>query len=106
MIRGRLIGRSIVHSQTQLKQRTDAVWEDARVRRETCCAPREKVAAVMNGSRAPVWDHVIDALLAGCRDEGAGEAYLTRSACGIAAYAPSPHIRVEVIERLSDRSVV
>jgi hypothetical protein len=85
MIRGRLIRRIMMHSQTQLKQRTEVVWEDARVRRETCCAPREKVAAVMNGSRAPVWDHVIDALLAGYRDQGAGEAYLTRPASGIAA---------------------
>jgi hypothetical protein len=95
----------MMHSQTQLKQRAEAVWEDARVRRETCCAPREQVAAVMNGSRAPVWDHVIEALLAGFHDQGAGEAYLTRSARGIAAYAPSPHIQIEVIERLSVTSV-
>ena len=94
-----------MHSQTQLKQRAEAVREDERVRRETCCAPREKAAAVMDGSRAPVWDHVIDALLAGYPDEGAGESYLTRPAPGITAYAPSPHIQVEVIERLSGTSV-
>lgn len=94
-----------MHSQRQLEQRADAVWEDARVPRETSCAAREKAAVVMNGSRAPVWDHVIDALLAGFHDEGAGQAYLARPAPGIAAHAPSPHIQVEVIERLSVTSV-
>jgi hypothetical protein len=94
-----------MHSQTELVQHTEAVWEDARVRRETCCVPRENVAAVMNGSRAPVWDHVIDALLAGFHEQGAGEAHVTRPAPGIAAYAPSPHIQVEVLERLSVTSV-
>ncbi|MET3233585.1 DUF3331 domain-containing protein [Paraburkholderia sp. 22099] len=95
----------MMHSQTQLEQRAEAVWEDARVRHERSRAPREKVAEVINGSRAPVWDHVIDALLAGFHHEGAGEAYLTRPAPGIAAYAPSPHIQVEVIERLSVTSI-
>ncbi|MBK3738942.1 DUF3331 domain-containing protein [Paraburkholderia aspalathi] len=95
----------MMHSQTQLKQRAEAVREDERVRLETCCAPCEKAAAVMDGSRAPVWDHVIGALLAGHHDEGVGESYLTRPAPGIAAYAPSPHIQVEVIERLSVTSV-
>ncbi len=59
----------------------------------------------MNGSLAPVWDHVIDALLGGIHNQGAGEVYLRWSARGIAAYAPSPHIQVEVIERLSNTSV-
>jgi hypothetical protein len=95
----------MMHSQTQLKQRAEAAREDERVRRETCCAPRENAAAVMDGSRAPVWDHVIDALLTGYRDEGEGESYLTRPAPGFAAYGPSPHIQVEVIERLSVTSV-
>jgi hypothetical protein len=94
-----------MHSQTQLKQRTEAVWEDARTRRETCCAPSEKAAAAMSGSHVPVWDHVIDALLAGNHDEGAGEAYVTRPTPSIAEYTPSPHIQVEVIERLSVTSV-
>jgi len=94
-----------MHSQTQLKQRAEAVQEDERVRRETCCASREKSSAVMNGNRAPVWDHVIDALLAGFHHQGVGDAYLTRPARGIAAYAPSPHIQVEVIERLSVTSI-
>lgn len=94
-----------MHSQNQVKQRAEALREDERVRRETCCFPGEKAAAVMDGSRAPVWDHVIDALLAGCHDEDAGASYLTRPTLGIVAYAPSPHIQVEVIERLSGRSV-
>jgi hypothetical protein len=105
MNRSRLIGRSMMHSQIQLEQRAEAVWENARVRSETCGAAREKAAAVMNRSRAPVWDHVIDALLTGFHDEGAAQAYLARPAPGIAAHAPSPHIQVEVIERLSITSI-
>jgi len=71
----------------------------------SACAVHEQMAKVANCNRAPVWDHVIDALLTADSDTGAGATYLTRSAGGVAAYAPSRHTQVEVIERLTETSI-
>ncbi|HEY0230821.1 MAG TPA: DUF3331 domain-containing protein, partial [Dokdonella sp.] len=60
-----------------------------------------------DGLRSSVWDHVIHALLPGYRGESgeSGEASRERRTPRMAACVPSPHIQVEVIERLSETSV-
>ena len=74
--------------------------------RQAVCGPAcDKTNAAMDGSGASVWDHVIHALLGSYRSDGAGKAYLARPASRGAAYAPSSHVQVEVIERLSDTSI-
>ncbi|RKT21599.1 uncharacterized protein DUF3331 [Paraburkholderia sp. RAU2J] len=75
------------------------------IRHEARCASCEKTNATIDDIGASVWDHVIHALLPGYRSEGVREAYLARPASRHAAYAPSSHIRVEVIERLSGTSI-
>jgi|GEM_PF-600784 len=56
-------------------------------------------------SRALVWNHVIERLVAGYRNDTEASVYravpLTREAAG----GPSRHRQVEVIERLSDTSI-
>ncbi|AUT76121.1 hypothetical protein C2L64_45675 [Paraburkholderia hospita] len=79
--------------------------EESRIRREGCGSLREKPVVVPDGSRAPVWDHVISMLHSGDSYEGANEAHIARSSCRLAAYVPSPHIQVEIIERLSESSI-
>jgi hypothetical protein len=81
--------------------------------------------ATIDARRLSVWDHVVHGLLPGYRSErcggaggGAGgeaggeagreatrEASRTRRPSRMAAYAPSLHVQVEVIERLSATSV-
>ncbi|MBB5471158.1 hypothetical protein OKW30_005138 [Paraburkholderia sp. Clong3] len=75
------------------------------IRHEARRASCEKTNATINDIGASVWDHVIHALLPGYRSEGLGDAYLARPASRRATYAPSSHIQVEVIERLSDTSI-
>ncbi|WP_454828572.1 DUF3331 domain-containing protein [Paraburkholderia xenovorans] len=89
-----------MHSETCLTPRGEAS-------REACCAPREPADASPDGLRASVWDHVIHALLPDYRGESgeSGEASRERRTPRMAACVPSPHIQVEVIERLSETSV-
>ncbi|MFM0208541.1 DUF3331 domain-containing protein [Paraburkholderia sediminicola] len=93
-----------MHSETHLKQRTDTVHQEARAVHEALCPPRGNVAVVLDGG-APVWEHMIVRLLASYRCEGEGEAYLKPRAKCIASNAPSRHVQVEVIERLSQTSI-
>ncbi|MFM0549462.1 DUF3331 domain-containing protein [Paraburkholderia sediminicola] len=80
-----------MHIETPLKQRT-----------ETAQHP----SAMPDDGRAPVWNHVINRLLAGYCNETEGEAYLKAPAKRVAAAdAPSRHIQIEVLERLSDTSI-
>lgn len=72
---------------------------------ETYCAPRESAAPLLDAGRAPVWDHVINRLLAGYRSEAEGEAYLKRPVNRAAVQMPSHHVQIEVIERLSESSI-
>jgi hypothetical protein len=103
------LGRSAMQIESPLKPRTDALRPEAGSRREGCCAAGENPAASCDAgrdARAPVWDHVISRLLAGYRSEAEGEAYLLRPRIDRAALnAPSRHVQVEVIERLSDTSI-
>lgn len=96
---------STMHSETRLKQRTDPTHQEARVSHEALCTPRGNAAAVLDSGRAPIWEHMIARLLAGYRSESEGEAYLKPPAKRIASHAPSRHIQVELIERLSQTSV-
>ncbi|WP_341316635.1 DUF3331 domain-containing protein [Paraburkholderia sp. IMGN_8] len=88
-----------------MKPHPEAFQKEALTGPDACGAPHETAGPMMTGARAPVWDHVIGALLAGDGNEGAGEAYRAQPARRMAVYAPSPHIQVEVIERLSDTSI-
>ncbi|RAS22596.1 DUF3331 domain-containing protein [Paraburkholderia bryophila] len=74
-----------------------------------CQASYEQSGAAFHDAGVSVWNHVIHAL---CRidrsegeGEGAGEAFLLRPASRRAAYALSPHVQVEVVERLSESSI-
>ncbi|ASW03031.1 hypothetical protein CJU94_31470 [Paraburkholderia aromaticivorans] len=87
----------MMHSETHLKRRVEAS-------REACCAAAEQADTTPDGRRASVWDHVIHGLLPTYRSAG-GEASRARRASRMAACVPSPHVQVEVIERLSDTSV-
>ena len=89
---------STMHGETHLKRRVDAS-------REACCATPEQADASADGRRASVWDHVIHALLPSHRAVGAGEGSRVRRAPRVAACVPSPHVQVELIERLSDTTV-
>lgn len=86
----------MMHSETHLKRRVEAS-------REACCAPPEQTCTTQDGP-ASVWDHVIHGLLPSYRSVG-GDASRARRAARMAACVPSPHVQVEVIERLSDTSV-
>jgi hypothetical protein len=55
--------------------------------------------------RAAVWSHVIDALVAGDGRATEREPHLQPRADSMASYAPSPHVEVSVIERLTHTSV-
>ncbi|HYS64323.1 MAG TPA: DUF3331 domain-containing protein [Paraburkholderia sp.] len=94
-----------MHIESPLKQCTEVAQLEASIFREACCAPGENTAALCDDARAPVWDHVISKLLAGYRSEAEGEAYLKPPIDRAAANAPSRHVQVEVIERLSQTSI-
>lgn len=72
---------------------------------EICMTLHAEANATVGGRRTSVWDHVIHGLLPSYRSEGGTEASRSRRTSRVAAYAPSSHIQVEVIERLSDTSV-
>ncbi|WP_144148991.1 DUF3331 domain-containing protein [Paraburkholderia sp. BCC1884] len=97
--------------ETPLKQRPDAVRQEARMHHESYCSPRDNAAPLLDtrdaldAGRAPVWDHVINRLLAGYRSEAEGEAYLKRPVNRAAMQMPSLHVQIEVIERLSESSI-
>lgn len=92
------MGATMMHSEAHLKRCVEAS-------REACCAPLEPADASADGRRASVWDHVIHGLLPSHRAAGAGDASRVRRASRMAACVPSPHVQVELIERLSDTSV-
>lgn len=80
-----------MHIDTSLKQRTQTA---------------QHPSAMQDDDRAPVWHHVISRLLAAYCNETEGEAYLKAPAKRVAAaHAPSRHIQIEVLERLSDTSI-
>ncbi|WP_027213099.1 DUF3331 domain-containing protein [Burkholderia sp. WSM2232] len=56
-------------------------------------------------SRALVWNHVIERLVAGYRNDTEARAYRAVPLTREAASGPSRHRQVEVIERLSDTSI-
>ncbi|WP_168791464.1 DUF3331 domain-containing protein [Paraburkholderia aromaticivorans] len=92
--------------ETPLKQRTETAQHGTRVRREAYCEVSDNTSAMPDDGRAPVWSHVINRLLAGYCNETEGEAYLKAPAKRVAAAdAPSRHIQIEVLERLSDTSI-
>lgn len=66
-------------------------------------APAAPAAFHANG--VAVWSHVIDALVAGSGNEGEGARHLQSRADCKRPYVLSPHVQVNVIERLSDTSV-
>ncbi len=88
-----------------MKPCTEVVPEEAPVRQEGCASPRERATPVPDGGRVPVWEHVINTLLACHNHERADETHLARPACRVAACVPSPHAQIEVIERLTDSSI-
>jgi hypothetical protein len=95
-----------MHIDTPLKQRTETAQHETRDRREAYCQVSENPSAMPDDGRAPVWNHVINRLLADYCNEIEGEAYLKARAKRIAAaHAPSRHIQIEVLERLSDTSI-
>ncbi|TDY22845.1 uncharacterized protein DUF3331 [Paraburkholderia sp. BL6665CI2N2] len=96
-----------MHIETPLTQRTDTVQYETRVRCGACCQVSENAPAMPDDRRAPVWDHVINRLLAGYCNETEGEAYLKPRAKRVAGAAdtPSRHIQIEILERLSDTSI-
>jgi hypothetical protein len=59
----------------------------------------------LHASEVAVWSHVIDALGADFDNAGEGQPYLHPRAGCKGPYVLSPHVRVSVIERLSDTSV-
>ncbi|PQV44839.1 DUF3331 domain-containing protein [Paraburkholderia sp. BL21I4N1] len=78
-------------------------------RQAACQTSYEPSGATFDDAGVSVWDHVIRALRRVDRSdgdgEGAAEAFLPRPASRRAAYALSPHVQVEVVERLSETSI-
>lgn len=76
-------------------------------RQAACQASYEPGGAAFDDAGVSVWNHVIHALRRVERSdgEGAGEAFLLRPVSRRAAYALSPHVQVEVVERLSETSI-
>lgn len=90
----------MMHREAYLKRHVEPV-------RDTCCVTLDQPDAMSDGRRAAVWDHVILGLLpglCGTAPDSGREASRGRRP-RVAAYAPSSHIQVEVIERLSETSV-
>ncbi|RDJ98051.1 DUF3331 domain-containing protein [Paraburkholderia lacunae] len=94
-----------MHVDIHTNQCTEMVRGEGQVRQGALCAPCDRADSRIDGGRMPVWDHVIRALLAGHCDEDRRGPQLARPSNGIDAYATSPRVQVEVIERLSDTAV-
>jgi Domain of unknown function (DUF3331) len=95
-----------MHIDTPLKQRTGTARRAARVQHEAYCPASDNAAAAPDDGRAPVWSHVISRLLSGYCNETEGEAYLKAPRKRLAAAdAPSRHVQIEVLERLSDTAI-
>lgn len=78
-------------------------------RQAACQASYEQSGAAFDDAGVSVWNHVIHALRRVDRSEGEGEGAVRPSCCGPAsrraAYALTPHVQVEVVERLSESSI-
>lgn len=78
--------------------------------RQAACHPSyEQTDPTFNDVGVSVWNHVIHTLCRVERNDGAGEgagkAFPLRAASRRPAYVVSPHVRVEVVERLSASSI-
>jgi len=65
----------------------------------------ENAHVATDGAGASIWEHMIHSLLSGYGGEGVGATDPARPASRRPLYVPTPHIQVEVIERLSATAV-
>lgn len=95
------------------RPRTRAARNEAGGHHERCRAAGDKAENGQiheqehqpDSSRALVWNHVIERLVAGLRNDTQATAYRAVPLTREAASGPSRHRQVEVIERLSDTSI-
>jgi hypothetical protein len=103
------LGGGMMHIETRLNQRTDAVRHETRVAREAHSLPQHagNMSAVADGcpASASVWGHVVNALLAGECHEAEGAAFVKIPVRRIPADTTSRHVQIEVIERLTESSI-
>ncbi|MDR6392088.1 DUF3331 domain-containing protein [Paraburkholderia phenoliruptrix] len=92
-----------MHTESPAKQCTNAARHEAGVHHEECRVAHDEREEAR--AHAPVWNHMIERLLAGYRGEAEGAAYLAVPLTREAANGPSRHRQVEVIERLSETSI-